>query len=419
MALALLAWSFVAAVRHTADPAGATLATTLDTAAARAQLGAWTRQSALERLHLTLTSPPGAEGRDWLRALDEAGTVVTWEGKIPATAIAAEALADPRGGIRIGVAAPGGASVLVTDAVGRVDSLEARAGGASLRVPSSTGAIAARAAGVTATVPQPARRDRGEVVVLGRAGWEAKFVVAALEEQGWRVQARFRVAPGLSVGDVPALDTARISTVIALDSTAADRAAAIAAYVRSGGGLVVGSDAARIPTLASLLPGRPGPAVRAASSYAAAIAPVTRLTLAHAPITALRRDAVPLERRGEAVLVAARRVDAGRVVQSGYDETWRWRMAGPAESPDAHRAWWSSLVESVAYAQLLPAAPPASTTEPAPRAALVAALGMPSAAPEGAADAPGFDPSRSGIVYIAIALLLLAEWGSRRLRGRL
>jgi hypothetical protein len=256
------------------------------------------------------------------------------------------------------------------------------------------------------------------VVVLGRAGWEAKFVAAALEERGWRVTVRMQVAPGIAVGSAsPALDTARVGAAIALDSTAASEAAAIARYVRAGGGLVLGAEAARLPAFAALTAGRAGATVRTAASYAAAVAPVTQQTLAIAPLNAIRPDAVVLERRDADVVLAARRVDAGRVVQLGYDETWRWRLAGGDESPEAHRRWWSELVGSVAYAPSADGAAPALANEPAPRAALVAALGEASAAPTGASASPPFDPSRSLLVYIGVALLLCAEWASRRLRG--
>ena len=61
---------------------------------------------------------------------------------------------------------------------------------------------------VTATwggrpVPSRGRADTtarlGAVVIIGRAGWEAKFVAAALEERGWSVRLRVSVAPGIVV----------------------------------------------------------------------------------------------------------------------------------------------------------------------------------------------------------------------------
>jgi len=127
--------------------------------------------------------------------------------------------------------------------------------------------------------------------------------------------------------------------------------------------------------------------------------------------------AVALERRGDAVVAAARRVGPGRVVQLGYDETWRWRMEGADGAADEHRRWWSAVVASVAHAPaaLAPAAP--DTTDPAPRAALVEALGAP--APSASARAPAAPRrERPDSLFLAAACTaLLAEWASRRLRG--
>lgn len=417
-ALGLLGWCLYAAVAGRRATGGTTLATAVDTAPAAAgeQLAAWTRDAGLARLHVSLAAAPEAVTRDWLHALDGAGTDVTWDGDVPAVAIAAEATADPRGSVRLSVAAPEGVTVHVADGVGRIDSVVAAAGGGSVRAANVVGAVTATVGATSARVTPADSRTLRSVVVLGRAGWEAKFVVAALEERGWRVTVRMQVAPGLAVGAAPTLDTARVSAVIALDSTAAE-ASAIARYVRAGGGLVLGAEAARLPAFAALVAGRAGPTVRTAASYAAAVAPVTRQTLAIAPLLALRPDAVVLERREDEVVLAARRVDAGRVVQLGYDETWRWRLAGGDESPEAHRRWWSELVGSVAYAPAAEGRAPGVASEPAPRAALVAALGEAGKAPTGASASPPFDPSRSLLVYIAVALLLCTEWASRRLRG--
>ncbi|HEU5173573.1 MAG TPA: hypothetical protein VFT96_02385 [Gemmatimonadaceae bacterium] len=418
-ALGLLGWCLYASAAGRRATNGTTLATGMDTthASAGAQLASWTRDAGLERLHVSLAAAPDAVTRDWLHALDAAGTEVTWAGDVPALAIAAEAAADPRGSVRLSVAAPAGVTVHVADGVGRIDSVVAAAGGGSVRAASVVGAVTARADATNARVTPTSERTLRSVVLLGRAGWEAKFTAAALEERGWRVTVRMQVAPGLTVGSAPPLDTARVSAVIALDSTAASEAPAIARYVRAGGGLVLGAEAARLPAFGALTAGRAGATVRAAASYAAAVAPVTQQTLAIAPLRALRPDAVVLERRDAEVVLAARRVDAGRVVQLGYDETWRWRLAGGDDSPEAHRRWWSELVGSVAYAPAADVAAPAVTNEPAPRAALVAALGEAGVAPTGASASPPFDPSRSLLVYIAVALLLCTEWASRRLRG--
>jgi hypothetical protein len=58
-------------------------------------------------------------------------------------------------------------------------------------------------------------------------------------------------------------------------------------------------------------------------------------TLALAPITSLRSDAVPVEKRAGVVAVTARRTSAGRALQLGYEDTWRWRMGGGADKKRA------------------------------------------------------------------------------------
>jgi hypothetical protein len=100
------------------------------------------------------------------------------------------------------------------------------------------------------------------------------------------------------------------------------------------------------------------------------------------------------------------------VIQVGYDDSWRWRMAGGPGSEAAHRAWWSRLVNSVAYA------PPVVLEEPgtssAPVAAMIARIGPARPLPAGASGGLRVDRR---IYMILIMILLLAEWGSRRTRG--
>src|ERR1019366_3377028 len=76
------------------------------------------------------------------------------------------------------------------------------------------------------------------VLVVGRAGWEAKFAVAALEERGWTVEARLFVAPGADVtqGSRGAIDTSRYAAIVALDTTLGAVAASVAWVGRGGGG---------------------------------------------------------------------------------------------------------------------------------------------------------------------------------------
>ena len=77
----------------------------------------------------------------------------------------------------------------------------------------------------------------GRVFVLGRVGWEAKFTIAALEEAGWEVDARLRLADtlfvtqGASRTPVPGMHAA----VVALDTVLGAAAAQLTRFVRAGG----------------------------------------------------------------------------------------------------------------------------------------------------------------------------------------
>jgi hypothetical protein len=113
-------------------------------------------------------------------------------------------------------------------------------------------------------------------------------------------------------------------------------------------------------------------------------------------------------------VVAARRFGSGRVIQSGYLDTWRWRMSGSDASPQEHRAWWTDAVANVAYASR----PSVSSTkmDNAPVANLIGALG-PASSPQHADLSPASGPIPMWLLFALLSLTLLAEWSSRRLRG--
>jgi hypothetical protein len=208
------------------------------------------------------------------------------------------------------------------------------------------------------------------ILVLGRAGWESKFIVRALEEEGWIVDLRLRVAPKHDVvqGHESAIDTAHYAAVIAVDTSVRALAGQLAAYVRSGGGLV---------TLAGYGGGT-------------------------------RADTVVLERQG-----------LGRVAQVGYHDTWRWRMADADSGPARHRAWWSGVVASVSYAPSTTRLVATADADPAPLANLIDALGPPASPMAAVAPRrPPIDPTRQPWVFGAVLATLSLEWASRRLRGR-
>jgi hypothetical protein len=211
-------------------------------------------------------------------------------------------------------------------------------------------------------------------------------------------------------GQVAAMDTARYSAVLALDSTAGRYGDRIVRFVRDGGGLVLWAPAARSQALASIAPGRPGAAIEDDGAPPNDSAPRRDLTLV--PITSLAGNAVVLERRGRDVSVAARRVGLGRIIETGYTNSWRWRMAGGDDAPERHREWLAGLVASVAYTGRTPLATP--PTDVAPLAMLIDRLGPPSAAPTRSERHEG-DTARWVFAVLCAALLL--EWSSRRLRG--
>ena len=371
--------------------------------------------------HLAVTGDVTPRMRDSLGALARAGDAVTWSGAVAAVATAAEPVRDPSASTRISAVSDG--TLALADSLGAIDSLPA--GGGAIIASGLRGAVRVQDGATSAGTHDGAGAAPGRVLVLGRVGWEAKFTIAALEEAGWAVDARLRLADTLRVGQgaarVPLAGTH--AAVVVLDSAIGADAALLARFVRAGGGLVLSGEAAAAPAIASIAPARAGASVEGATDAFDLGEPLRALALR--PLTALRADAVALERRGGDVSVAARRVQAGRVVQSGYAESWRWRMQGGASGAREHREWWSRLVAAAAASTAVPAPReagteatadvlPAAADESAPRAALIQRLGP-------AVDAPTSAPSTAHPLPLwlgAITLvLLLAEWASRRARG--
>src|SRR5687768_12138877 len=176
-----------------------------------------TRQ-AVSAIAAELDSTPSAVHREWLAAIAAAGTEVTWSGDLAPIVIGASTVPEPEGRVRVAIAANDGARVVLSDGLGVIDTVAANDGSSAALLRTATGFLSASSAdsrGV-ATLPPPSRVRK--VLVLGSAGWETKFVIAALEEAGWSVDARIRVAPGVETvqGTGLAPDTARHSAVIAL-----------------------------------------------------------------------------------------------------------------------------------------------------------------------------------------------------------
>ncbi len=426
----------------------------------RDSLPAWT-VSAAGTIHLEIDTVPDRETREWLVALRRNGTTVGWSGAgIPGTALAISPVASPAIGVGIRVAAPAGSRVEISDALGVVDTVTASGGGVSLRTKGVALPVVALVSGQVARASEMDSLLPKRVAVIGRAGWESKFVTAALEESGWSVDARLSVAPGIDVnqGDIRTFDTARYAAVVVLDSSAARFGNGIATFVRQGGGVILAGNGARVAALNPIAAGKPGMRVRPRTISFTRDSP--RRALAFEPIPNLRTDAVVIEVQDGRVAIAARREGSGRVVQVGYDETWRWRLMGEGEAAEAHREWWSDIVAGAAYraerkigadgrfwvggpppmkqstatqaslqhqsdAAGITSMPSHLRSDPAPLAHLINDLG-PSRSPPAASFFPTcplslvpcpFTTLLPAWMLFTLLVTLLAEWASRRLRG--
>lgn len=460
-ALGLLVWAWLLSLG--AVPAARVF--TVDRPDLRSGLERWTTVTAPSRVRVRLDRPPAAGDRDWLLALAHAGTAVAWSGpSLVPSAISLTPRTDPGGGVDVAVAAPSASLVSLRDALGVRDSFVASAGVVQFHLrraePGTSAVVDSVAAWATPRDSVVLRR----LLVLGRAGWETRFVTTALAERGWRLDARFAVAPGSDVyqgirppgaataaepssmepqlsspfqpglgmrpdlqasraAPLPSpvappadpvvrivIDTTRYSAVLALDSTAARYASAIIRYLDAGGGLLLWPEAAASAAFRRVAPGGVGTPDREERPPVTDTHPREALELA--PITPLHRETVVLESRGSLASIAARRFGAGRVLQIGYLDAWRWRMAGGEAAAEAHRTWLASLVARVALPGRMPL--PTGDFEAAPLAALIDRLGAPTI------EAPaGSDRGRelSKWIFWFLAPFLLLEWGLRRIRG--
>ena len=387
----------------------------------RAAFERWSLPESPGEAHVSFAALPPAQLRDWAAALRAAGTKLTWQsGELPATGITVESVPDPRHPSRIWVAAPAGSKLVIRDDLGALDTIDvARNGGAVINVARVEGTVGAVVGGSEATAAVRDTLDIEPVLLLSAAGWEAKFVMASLEEYGWKLDARFVISSKESVVQGPRalqIDTDHYAAVIVLDSTASPFANAIDRYVRSGGGLIAAGDGAKVPALISLFGGSMGPMVdgrtfdeNERSAHGA------RDSLALAPLRILSQDVVVLERMQDGAIAAlAHRVGNGRVLQVAYYDTWRWRMAGIEEdSAQRYSAWWAAMVSSVAHAKRT-SVPVSGQVDPTPLATLASVLGRPESAP---AKADWLNPDLLHWLFGITFVGLLTEWASRRLRG--
>ncbi len=360
---------------------------------------------------IDLDALPSRSERDVLVALRRAGVGVRWHGTPPVLAIEVARVREPDDRARVLVVSGTTAAVALVDSAGLIDSVRAGAG-VTIDAEATVGDVRAEQGRFAARAASPPTTSRRAALVLGRPDWETKFAISALTESGWTVRASMPIAPGVTIRDegIAPIDTARYDAVVALDSSAADLAPAIARFVAAGGGLVAEGSALSIDALRGLAPAQAGE--RIPGRILLAEDTVTRRDLPLRPLSAVRGDGLVLERQPAGPSLAARRAGLGRVLAVGYDESWRWRMLGGLSGLGAHRRWWSAAVGSVSPDRSMP---PPSTGSAAPVAALVSALGPPTpATTTGSRDSRNPVPL---ILLLAIAAVLLAETGSRRFRG--
>ena len=337
--------------------------------------------SAPEQVHLVLDSVVPRDEREWLAAIERAGTNVTWNSAtIAPLAVTLSQIADPAAAYELSASAPRDSLVVVRDAIGVLDSVKAGDNGIRIEVPGASrrAEVSVGASRARASVPDTTILKR--LLVEGAASWETKFTIAALTERGWKVDAITHVAPNVDVreGNPVLPDTARYAAIIAVDSSATLVRRGASSFVRSGGGLITLHDASTV-----------GPS-------------------GSTPIV--------LERRSDGE-VRAYRVGAGRVIRIGYKDLWRQRMTDDDTVPDpvaAHRAWLARAVASVAYAPRI-AVVTDSAGDPAPLAGMVDRLGARSGS--AAAGSPLRSEVPSSVLFGVLLLSLLLELASRRLRG--
>ena len=386
--------------------------TTATTASLDSALARWS-STAPRSATLRTSRIPDATQRDWLLAIRRAGTRLSWSAAdTTAGAMVVEPGPLPDALARLTLLARSQRRVQVGDGIGRIDSVRLGPGGVASMQLRSFGALRASLGGTTAVSTIRDSLVVKPVLLLGSAGWETKFIAAALEEDGWTVSTRLQVAPGSVVrqGAPLAIDTSSYSVVMVIDSTAPLGVEGIVRYVNEGGGLVVAGPGVRHPGLRSLVPRQVG---QIGGGLGALLGPNPRLGL-NARTFVLRANSVVFDRRSGASIASAMRVGSGRVVTSGFDDTWRLRMVPPNENaPRLHREFWSTMVGSAALVRHVAHDMPA--VDEAPFAATVAALGPPVALDDLSSDRSPF-PWDAMLAAIAGGALL-AEWLSRRLRG--
>jgi hypothetical protein len=340
--------------------------------------------------HLEVRGAVDVAARDSLAALARAGRRVTWAGELRGVMAVAEPTREPVTAWRVAIVGDG--PVALRDSLDALDSLEASG---VLTTEPTRGPVQVLDGDTRALAEVGAVSPPKAVFVYGRAGWEPRFAMSALEELDWTVDARLELGRNRAVRQgAAAPSAARHGVVVVFDSAAARReAAALQRFVRAGGGVVLAGDAARSQALPA------------------------------------RVDSLEIALGDSTVRVLARRVGRGRVLELREAETWRWRMQGAGAAVEEHRTFWSRLVgiaapvvsdgaggagEAPRVTERAALTSRELARASAPRAALVHALGPQSSSPRAAARTPA---TLAWWLAPIILLALLCEWASRRRRG--
>src|SRR5687767_7884273 len=178
-AMIALAWR-LSVGRPTADSMQVTTTGSLDSALAR-----WSVLGPTLAI-IDADTIPSSRQRDWLVALRRTGTSITWSaGDSSGGAVVVEAGLLPGSPDRVTALAGADRSIALSDDLGTVDTARTGPEGVVAWRASPIGRARVALARSHATAVARDSLVVRPVMVLGQAGWESRFVVTALEEDGW------------------------------------------------------------------------------------------------------------------------------------------------------------------------------------------------------------------------------------------
>ncbi|MCU0618176.1 MAG: hypothetical protein MUD17_13980 [Gemmatimonadaceae bacterium] len=171
-------------------------------------------RGALLPSQLLLRVVPDDTARALLHAARDAGLPFGWSVdagvSLPALGVSAQGVSAPVGQTTVRASAGNAPWLTLHDDIGWVDSVSAPRDDVIWTLPSSSGSWCVKSAAARACARSAVSSRRPRVRVYGAPGWELQFT-----------------------------HTSRYAAVVALDSTSWPDAAAIARFVREGGGLIV------------------------------------------------------------------------------------------------------------------------------------------------------------------------------------